>query len=35
MHERVAIYGGTLSAGHAGGAGFLVKASFPLPQQAR
>ena len=35
MRERVAIYGGTLSTGPANGAGFLVKATFPLPQQAR
>jgi signal transduction histidine kinase len=35
MRERVAIYGGTLSASHASGAGFSVKATFPLPQPVR
>ncbi len=35
MRERVAIYGGTLSTSHAAGAGFLVRANFPLSRQVR
>jgi signal transduction histidine kinase len=35
MRERVALYGGTLSAGHTPGKGFLVSATFPLTQQVR
>jgi signal transduction histidine kinase len=35
MRERVALYGGTLSTTQAIGEGFVVRASFPLPQQVR
>ena len=35
MRERLAVYGGTLSTTHATGEGFVVRASFPLPQQVR
>jgi signal transduction histidine kinase len=35
MRERVAVYGGTLSTTHAIGEGFVVRASFPIPQQVR
>jgi signal transduction histidine kinase len=35
MRERVALYGGTLHTGHTPGRGFTVRASFPVPQQAR
>ena len=33
MHERVALYGGSLTAGPRPEGGFLVHARFPLPQQ--
>lgn len=33
MRERVGAYGGTLTAGRAGGGGFAVTASFPLGQE--
>ena len=35
MRERVAVYGGTLSTTHSTGEGFVVRASFPLPEQLR
>ena len=35
MRERVAVYGGTLTTTHATGEGFVVRASFPIPQQVR
>ena len=35
MRERVALYGGTLSTAHAPGQGFMVKATFPVPEQVR
>ena len=35
MSERVALYGGTLRAGHTPEQGFMVSATFPLPKHVR
>ena len=35
MRERVALYGGTLSIGHTPEQGFVVSATFPLPEHVR